>query len=365
MSKPASADSKSLFERQGLKAMHKLDPERAHGLAIWSLKKGVAPGKGAKLDPILQTTLFGLTLPSPIGVAAGFDKNAEAPDAMLERGWGFVEIGAATPRPQPGNPKPRLFRLTEDRAAINRFGFNNEGMDAVAARLRARTGGPSRVWANLGANKDTENKAEDYVKVMETLHGLVGAMTLNISSPNTERLRDLQGAEALDALLTRAIKARDRLALVGERTPLLLKIAPDLTDAEITEIAEVALARNIDGIVATNTTLDRTGLKSPHASEKGGLSGAPLKQRSLEVLRKFRRATRGRLPLIGVGGIETADDAYQRIRAGASAVQVYTAMVYEGPSLGARIAEGLATCLAKDGFASVADAVGVDVKVRT
>lgn len=356
---------RSLVEEQGLKAMHRLDPERAHRLAIWSLKNGLAPGKGAKLDPTLQTNIFGLSLPSPIGVAAGFDKNAEAPDAMLDRGWGFIEVGAATPRPQPGNPKPRLFRLTEDRAAINRFGFNNEGMDAVAARLRARTGGHTRVWANLGANKDTEDKAEDYVKVMEKLHGLVGAMTLNISSPNTERLRDLQGAEALDALLTRAIKARDRLALVGERTPLLLKIAPDLTDAEICEIAEVALARQIDGIVATNTTLDRTGLKSPHADEKGGLSGAPLKQRSLDVLRKFRRATKGRLPLIGAGGIENAEDAYHRIRAGASAVQVYTAMVYEGPGLGARIAEGLAIRLAKDGFASVADAVGADVKVRT
>jgi len=361
---PPQEDVQSLFEERGLKAMHMLDPERAHGLAIWSLKKGIAPGKGARLHPILRTRVFGLSLPSPIGVAAGFDKNAEAPDAMLERGWGFVEIGAATPRPQPGNPKPRLFRLTEDRAAINRFGFNNEGMDAVAARLRARNGGPTRVWANLGANKDTEDKAEDYVKVMEKLHGLVGAMTLNVSSPNTERLRDLQGAEALEALLTRATKARDRLATVGERTPLLLKIAPDLKDDEINEIAEVALASSIDGIVATNTTLGRAGLSSPHASEKGGLSGAPLKERSLDVLKKFRRATKGRLPLIGVGGIETAEDAYQRIRAGASAVQVYTAMVYEGPSLGARIAQGLALRLARDGFASVEEAVGVDVKIR-
>ena len=358
------ATKRGLIEAQGLKAMRLLDPERAHRLAIWSLKCGLAPGRGAVVNPMLRTGVFGLNLPSPIGVAAGFDKNAEAPDAMLDRGWGFVEIGAATPRPQPGNPKPRLFRLTEDRAAINRFGFNNEGMDAVAARLRARTSGAARVWANLGANKDTEDKAEDYVKVMEALHGLVGAMTLNISSPNTERLRDLQGAEALDALLARATKARDRLALVGERTPLLLKIAPDLTDAEIGEIAEVALGRAIDGVVATNTTLDRSGLKSAHAGEKGGLSGAPLKQRSLEVLKKLRRATRGRLPLIGVGGIENADDAYQRIRAGASAVQVYTAMVYEGPGLGVRIAAGLAQRLARDGFASVAEAVGVDVKIR-
>ncbi len=366
MSKASSPTNvgRSLIEEHGLKAMHMFDPERAHRLAVWSLKHGIAPGKGAQLDPILATTVFGLTLPSPIGVAAGFDKNAEAPDAMLNRGWGFIEIGAATPRAQPGNPKPRLFRLTEDRAAINRFGFNNEGVDAIAVRLRARTGLPTRVWANLGANKDTEDKAEDYVKVMEKLHGLVGAMTLNISSPNTERLRDLQGAEALDALLSRAIKARDRLALVGEKTPLLLKIAPDLTDAEINEIAEVALARRIDGIVATNTTLDRTGLKSAYSAEKGGLSGAPLKQRSLDVLKKFRRATKGRLPLIGVGGIETADDAYQRIRAGASAIQVYTAMVYEGPGLGARIAHGVAARLARDGFSSVADAVGVDVKIK-
>ena len=242
-------DARSPFEAHGLRALQMLDPERAHGLAIWALKRGLAPGGGAGFDPLLQTRIFGLTLPSPIGVAAGFDKNAEAPDAMLDRGWGFVEIGAATPRPQPGNPKPRLFRLTEDRAAINRFGFNNDGADAVAARLRARTGGPGRVWANLGANKDTEDKADDYVKVMEKLHGLVGAMTLNVSSPNTERLRDLQGAEALDALLTRAIKARDRLALVGERTPLLLKIAPDLTDGEIGEIAEVAMGAGIDGVL--------------------------------------------------------------------------------------------------------------------
>lgn len=357
----AAAD---LIEARGLKALRLLDPERAHGAALWALKRGLAPGAGASFDPMLRSDVLGLDIPSPIGVAAGFDKNAEAPDAMLDRGFGFVEIGSVTPRPQPGNPKPRLFRLTEDRAAINRFGFNNEGMDVVASRLHARRGGPQRVWANLGANKDTEDKAEDYVKVMERLHGLVAAMTLNISSPNTERLRDLQGAEALDALLTRAIRARDKLATAGERTPLLLKIAPDLTDAEISEIAEVALARQIDGVIATNTTLDRTGLKSAHADEKGGLSGAPLKERSLEVLKTLRRATEGRIPLIGVGGIETAEDAYKRIRAGASAVQIYTAMVYEGPGLGARIGEGLADLLTRDGFASPAEAVGADAKVK-
>ncbi|MEM7270704.1 MAG: dihydroorotate dehydrogenase (quinone) [Pseudomonadota bacterium] len=222
----------------------------------------------------------------------------------------------------------------------------------------ARRVGVQRIWANLGANKDSEDRVQDYVTVMEGLHGLVGAMTLNVSSPNTEKLRDLQGAEALKALLTRAIKARDRLAVVGDRTPLLVKIAPDLTDGEIDEIAAVALETGIDGIVATNTTLTRDGLRSPYALEAGGLSGAPLKAKSLSVLKRLRRATKGAVPLIGVGGIETAEDAYARIRAGASAVQLYTAMIYEGPDLGARINAGLTNLLRRDGFSSPGEAVG-------
>lgn len=348
----------SFLETQGLKALRMFDPETAHRLAIKGLKMGALP-PAADPDPILQTNVLGLDLPSPVGVAAGFDKNAEAPDGMLSLGFGFVEIGAVTPRPQRGNARPRLFRLSEDQAAINRFGFNNDGLEKIAQRLAARKRGATRVWANLGANKDSEDRVEDYLTVMRGLHGLVGAMTLNVSSPNTEKLRDLQGPAALEALLSKAVKERDRLATAGERTPLLLKIAPDLAPEEIADIAAVARTCRIDGIVATNTTLARDGLRSPHAVEAGGLSGAPLREKSLAVLKALYRETKGEIPLIGVGGIASAEDAYERIRAGASAVQLYTAMVYAGPSLGAKIRDGLADLLKRDGFASVAEAVGV------
>ena len=349
----------TLTEQIGLRALRVFDPETAHGLAMKALKAGLAPTAPAP-DPMLATTIAGIPIASPVGVAAGFDKNAEAPDAMLSRGFGFVEVGAVTPRPQAGNPRPRLFRLTEDRAAINRFGFNNEGLEAISGRLAARTGPRSPVWANLGANKDTADKAEDYVAVMRRLHGLVGAMTLNISSPNTEKLRDLQGADALRALLTRALETRDDLAASGGKTPVFLKIAPDLTDSEISDISEISVECGIDGIIATNTTLSREGLASRHAAEMGGLSGAPLREKALAVLRRVRQETGGAVPLIGVGGIATAEDAYARIRAGASAVQLYTAMVYAGPSLGARINEGLTALLRRDGFTSPAEAVGID-----
>ena len=328
----------SLAERAALAALRRLDPEQAHGLALAALKLGLGPR--SEPDPILATTLLGLRLPSPVGVAAGFDKNAAAPEAMLRAGFGFVEIGAVTPRPQAGNPRPRLFRLAEDRAAINRFGFNNEGLDAVAARLCAFRGDRARLWANLGANKESEDRAGDYIAVMHGLHGLVGAMTLNVSSPNTEKLRDLQGPAALSALLARAAEARE--ALGAPRFPLLLKVAPDLTDGEIGALAMAAMAGGIDGIVATNTTLSREGLRSPHAREAGGLSGAPLKAKALHVLRRLRIETGGALPLVGVGGIASAEDAVERLEAGASAVQLYTAMVYAGPSLGAEINRGLA-----------------------
>ncbi|MEL7464914.1 MAG: quinone-dependent dihydroorotate dehydrogenase [Pseudomonadota bacterium] len=351
----------SFLETQGLKALRLLDPETAHRFAIKGLKMGALPPAPAP-DPILATAVLGLDLPSPVGVAAGFDKNAEAPDAMLALGFGFVEIGAVTPRPQAGNARPRLFRLEKDRAAINRFGFNNDGLEAIARRLAARKRGAARVWANLGANKDSADRVEDYLAVMRGLHGLVGAMTLNVSSPNTEKLRDLQGAAALEALMSKALKERDKLAIAGERTPILVKIAPDLSPEDIRDVAAVARNCRIDGIVATNTTLDREGLRSPHAVEAGGLSGAPLKEKSLAVLKAVRRETKGAIPLIGVGGIATAEDAYARIRAGASAVQLYTAMVYEGPSLGARISAGLADLLRKDGLESVAEAVGAKAR---
>jgi dihydroorotate dehydrogenase len=343
------------LEAFGLKLLHRLDPEQAHGIALKLLKSGIAGGSGPVRSTRLATTVAGLQLPNPVGVAAGFDKNAEAVDQVLRTGFGFCEVGAVTPRPQEGNPKPRLFRLTEDKASINRFGFNNAGMEAVHANLAAhRRSGV--VGVNLGANKNSEDKAEDYVRVLTRFHGLVDFATVNVSSPNTERLRDLQGRAALDALMGRVLEARDTLGPL----PVFLKIAPDLDPDDIRDIAEVCLGRGVDAIVATNTTLARDGLASPHAGEAGGLSGAPLFERSTEVLRKLRHATEGAIPLIGVGGIATAEQAYAKIRAGASAVQLYTAMVYQGVSLGARIARDLDDLLAADGFATMAEAVGTE-----
>ena len=345
----------SALEGFGLKLLRRLDPEQAHGVALKLLSSGLAGGTGPISTSRLTTRIAGIALANPVGVTAGFDKNAEAVAATLRTGFGFCEVGAVTPRPQPGNPKPRLFRLTEDRAAINRFGFNNQGAATVAARLAANRP-EGVVGINLGANKDSEDKAADYAHVLSAFHAHVDFATVNVSSPNTEKLRDLQGRAALDALLGRVIEVRDSLGTL----PVFLKIAPDLTEAEIMDIAEVCLAHNIDAIVATNTTLNRDGLKSADATQAGGMSGAPLFEKSTAVLRALRQTTDGKVPLIGVGGIATPEQAYTKTRAGASAVQLYTAMVYEGVSLGAKIARGLDELLARDGFASVADAVGVD-----
>ncbi len=344
----------SWYERAGLSLLHLMDPEDAHGLALKALRSGLAPGGGRVTSPRLATRLFGAEIPNPVGTAAGFDKNAEAIRGTFAAGFGFVEIGALTPRPQPGNPRPRLFRLDGDRAAINRFGFNNRGMDDALPRLEAARG-LGLVGVNLGANKDSADRAGDYVTVLERLHGAADFFTVNVSSPNTERLRDLQGRAALDALLGRVVAVRDALT---PRRPVALKIAPDLTEAELGDIAELALAHGLDAVVATNTTLSRAGLRSPARGEAGGLSGAPLRERAQAVMATLRRLTGGKITLIGVGGIGSAEDAYARIRAGASAVQVYTAMIYEGVTLGARIARGLDALLERDGFASVAEAVG-------
>nr|MDJ0827248.1 quinone-dependent dihydroorotate dehydrogenase [Rhodobacter sp.] len=288
------------------------------------------------------------------GLAAGFDKNAEAVPQLMRAGFGFVEVGAATPRPQPGNPRPRLFRLAEDHAAINRFGFNNEGMEAIAARLAARPKGVP-VGLNLGANKDSEDRAADFADVLRHAGPVADFATVNVSSPNTERLRDLQGAAALSALLTGVVETRDALA---RPIPVFLKIAPDLDDAELAAIAEVAVEARIDAVIATNTTLSRDGLTGAARGETGGLSGAPLFERSTRVLARLFRETAGRMPLIGVGGVGSAEDAYAKIRAGASAVQLYTALSYQGLSLAPRIARCLDTLLSRDGFASVAEATG-------
>jgi dihydroorotate dehydrogenase len=346
----------NLLERVGLRALRCLDPEVAHGLALKALSAGLGPKGGPVTSPRLTTRVAGLELPNPVGIAAGFDKNAEVVRSALAAGPGFIEIGAVTPRPQPGNPQPRLFRLAEDRAAINRFGFNNQGMAAIAPRLAAARGA-GVVGVNLGANKDAADRAEDYVTVLRHLYGEADFFTVNVSSPNTERLRDLQGRAALDTLLGLVMAARSDL---GGAKPVFLKVSPDLSETEISDIAELALLHRLDGLIATNTTLSRDGLVSRHADEAGGLSGQPLFARSTEVLGQFYRLTGGQVPLIGVGGIATADQAYAKIRAGASAVQLYTAMVYQGISLPGRIARGLDRLLERDGFGSVADAVGLD-----
>jgi dihydroorotate dehydrogenase len=334
--------------------MHRLDPELAHGLSLRALHSGFAPLPGPVSSPRLTTDLAGLSLHNPVGLAAGFDKNATAVAALMRAGFGFVELGAATPRPQPGNPRPRLFRLTEDRAAINRFGFNNDGVEAITARLAARPPGIP-VGLNLGANKDSADRAADFARVLAVAGPHVDFATVNVSSPNTEKLRDLQGKEALGALLRGVIETRAGLA---RRVPVFLKIAPDLGAAELEDLAEVALTSGIDAVIATNTTLARDGLASAHRTEAGGLSGAPLFEKSTRILAQLSRLTEGRLPLIGVGGISNAEQAYEKIRAGASAVQFYTAMVFHGLSLAADIARGLDDLLARDGFSHVAEAVG-------
>tara|TARA_R110002051_G_scaffold36609_7_gene79343 strand:- start:381 stop:1430 length:1050 start_codon:yes stop_codon:yes gene_type:complete len=340
-----------LVEQVGLRALRVFDPETAHGLAIAALNAGLGPKAGPFTSTRLRTKVAGLTLPNPVGLAAGFDKNATALHALARTGFGFLEVGAATPRPQVGNAKPRLFRLTQDQASINRFGFNNQGMNVIAARLSARPKGV--IGLNLGANKDSEDRAADFARVLTTCGAHLDFATVNVSSPNTEKLRDLQGKPALTALLAGVMAANAALA---KPLPIFLKIAPDLDEAALDDVAQVADASGIAGIIATNTTLDRTGLHGPHAAQAGGLSGQPLFEKSTKVLAQL--SSRTQLPIIGVGGVGSAAQAYAKIRAGASAVQLYTALVFGGISLPDEIARGLDELLAKDGFASVADAVG-------
>ncbi len=336
-------------EKIGLIALHRFDPETAHGLALKALNTGLGPKGGPVTNPRLRTKVAGLDLPNPVGLAAGFDKNATTLAALANTGFGFIEVGAATPRPQPGNPKPRLFRLPEDEAAINRFGFNNDGMETIADRLAARHSG-AIVGLNLGANKDSTDRAADFATVLIHCGAHVDFATVNVSSPNTEKLRDLQGKAALAALLAGVMEAR------ATSIPVFLKIAPDLSIDEIADVAEVANASGIDAIIATNTTLTRNGLHGLHRTEAGGLSGQPLFEKSTRVLAQLAELTS--LPIIGVGGVGSAEQAYQKIRAGASAVQLYTALVYGGISLAGEIATGLDALLERDGFGSVAAAVG-------
>ena len=344
----------SLIERAGLAALRGLDPERAHGLALRALNTPFAPLPGPVTSPRLSVDVANLNLVNPVGLAAGFDKNATALRPLMQAGFGFLEVGAATPRPQGGNAKPRLFRLARDKGAINRFGFNNDGIDAIADRLADRPEGIP-VGLNIGANKDSKDRAHDFAEVMRVSRTLIDFATVNVSSPNTEKLRDLQGADALRSLLEGVLAERGKV-------PVFLKIAPDLSDSEIAEIAIVAQSVGVHGIIATNTTLSREGLTSRHKAQAGGLSGRPLFVPSTRVLARLYRETGGSLPLIGVGGVASAADAYAKIKAGASAVQLYTAMVFSGLSLAHRIARGLDEMLAHDGFETVADAVGTQVE---
>jgi dihydroorotate dehydrogenase len=336
------------------RALRTLEPEDAHRLAIAGLKAGLGPG-GRADDPILAATIAGLALPNPVGLAPGFDKDAEAFGPMLRAGFGFVECGTVTPRPQAGNPRPRLFRLTEDRAVINRMGFNNRGLEAFAARLARR--GSGVVGANIGANKDSDDRIGDYVTGLTRLWGLASYVTVNISSPNTPGLRALQTRTALEELLGRLGEARDALPAAG-RAPMFLKVAPDLEEGEVGTIADAAASHGLSGVIVSNTTVARPALRSRHAGEAGGLSGAPLMAPSTQVLRRFAEAAAGRFVLIGVGGIASGADAYAKLRAGASVVQLYSALVYEGPGLVTRIKRELSAMLRADGFRSVGEAIG-------
>ncbi|MEL7687223.1 quinone-dependent dihydroorotate dehydrogenase [Citromicrobium bathyomarinum] len=329
-----------------------LDPERAHRLSLAGLKR-MPTGKPPRHDPALAVSLGGLTFPSPVGVAPGYDKDAEVPDALLGLGFGFVEVGTITPFPQAGNPKPRLFRLVEDRAVINRMGFNNGGAAAAHERLRKRVGRPGVVGINIGANKDSDDRIADYALLTELMAPLASYLTVNISSPNTPGLRNLQAGDALKDLLDGVFAAR------GERTtPVFLKLAPDLEPKEIDAIAKIAGDSPLAALIISNTTLARPPLRSKHAREAGGLSGAPLAPIALQRLKDFRKATGGQIPLIAAGGIDSADAAWERIVAGASLVQLYSAMVYQGPTLGRRIARGLKQRLQRAGFASIEEAIG-------
>ena len=329
-----------------------LDAERAHRATIAALS-WVPPYRPPDFPASLHSRVAGIDFPSPVGLAAGFDKDAEVPEQMLSLGFGFVEVGTLTPRPQAGNERPRLFRLAEDQAVINRMGFNNHGQPAAFRRLLEC--GPSRgvVGVNIGANKDSDDRIADYVSGVRSMSRVARYLTINISSPNTPGLRQLQDEGALRALLSAVQAARD---LKGP--PVFLKVAPDLGAGEPEQIVRAAIDHGIDAIIVANTTVSRPALKSAHGREQGGLSGAPLKPLALKSLRDFRRASGGEMALIGVGGIATADDAWERIRAGASLVQLYSAMVYDGPGIALRIARGLARHLEREGFASVGEAVG-------
>ena len=335
-------------------ALFMLDAERAHQLSLAGLK--ASPLRSPpQLGGPLATEVAGLKFPNPLGMAAGYDKDGEVPDALLGLGFGCVEVGSITPLPQAGNPRPRLFRLIQDRAVINRMGFNNHGAEAAVARLAARRGRPGIVGINLGANKDSPDRAGDYATMAQLMAPLASYLAVNVSSPNTPGLRALQDEGALAALLDAVRESRG-----ADGPPVFLKVAPDLEPADIDAIARIAIDKQLGALIVSNTTISRPPLQSRHGDEAGGLSGAPLRVLAQQRLRDFRKATGGAIPLVGVGGIANAEDAWARIRAGASLVQLYSAMVYEGPGIARSITRGLEALMARDGFASIAEAVGTE-----
>ncbi|TPN89464.1 quinone-dependent dihydroorotate dehydrogenase [Mesorhizobium sp. CU2] len=343
----------SVLDRIGQKLLFSFDPETAHGMSIAALRCGLPVGATAKRDARLETSLCGLDFPNPLGMAAGYDKNAEVPDALLGLGFGFAEVGTITPLPQSGNPKPRIFRLTADEAVINRLGFNNEGHAAAEKRLAARKGRPGIVGVNIGANKDSADRIGDYERGVTRFAALASYLTVNISSPNTPGLRNMQAREQLSELLSRVMAAR---AAAPALPPIFLKIAPDLVDAELEDIAAEVAEKKIDGVIVSNTTLARAGLRSGGATnETGGLSGKPLFERSTAVLARMRKLLGPNIAIIGVGGIDSVETALEKIRAGADLVQLYTGMIYGGPALPGRIVAGMARFVEQERLGSIRD----------
>ncbi len=345
-----------VLEKLGRRALFCLDPETAHGLSVRALKAGLPVAHSPRYDQRLRTTVAGVTFDNPLGMAAGYDKNAEVPDALLTLGFGFAEVGTVTPLPQAGNPKPRIFRLAEDGAVINRLGFNNEGHDAAFRRLEARAWRAGTVGVNVGANKDSADRIGDYEIGVRRFAALASYLTINISSPNTPGLRDMQARASLAELLARVAAARDEAVAGSDRqVPLFLKIAPDLHDGDLEDVAAEVLEKKIEGVIVSNTTIARPALTSPARGETGGLSGRPLFARSTVALAKMRKLLGPKVAIVGVGGVDSVETALDKIRAGADLVQLYTGMVYAGPALPGRIVKGFSKFLDREGLRSLAE----------
>ncbi|WP_298813491.1 quinone-dependent dihydroorotate dehydrogenase [uncultured Roseibium sp.] len=346
------------LDKAALKVLHALDAETAHRMTILALKSGVLPGQRLRSDPRLAVKLWDLTFPNPLGMAAGFDKNGEVPDALLKLGFGHAEVGSVTPRPQPGNSRPRVFRLPADQGVINRYGFNNEGHEALRKRLDARGNLTGIVGINVGANKDAEDRIADYVSGIYAFADIATYFTVNISSPNTPGLRDLQARSVLAELLTGVISARDECTQkIGRHVPVLLKIAPDVADEDLSDIVEEVLSKGVDGLIVSNTTISRDGLSGfGPAEEAGGLSGRPLFRKSTIMLARARKLAGPELPIIGVGGIDSAETAWTKITAGADLLQFYSSLVFKGPALVGDILDGLSDKLEEQGLSSLREA---------